>query len=150
MASYSLLSSQSTVQVLSATVINDVQYCTIQTTTSGVIASITVSEKAFTTNKAAEELTAFADNIETLIGRGNVIGATGIQTIDGNGLLQDKVAFTVEYVPPGTSNTSITADALVPVNLLSIDDPAIDQLLLAEAEAIINNTYANLQSAAGG
>jgi len=150
MASYSLLSSQSTVQVLSPTVVNDVVYCTIQTTGSSVIASVPVSAAAFANNSAISELTAFANNIETLIGRGNVDGATGVQTLDANGLIQDQVSFTVVYVPAGSSSTSITAEALVPVNLLTVDDPAIDQVLLDQAEAIIDGVYGNLQSAAGG
>lgn len=150
MASYSLLASYSTVQVLSPQIVNDVVYCTIQTSPSNVVASIPVSAKAFSDNQAVSELTALADNIETLMGRGNVTGASGVQTLDASGLLQDQVSFVVEYVPAGSSSTSITAEALVPVNLLSVDDPTIDRVLLDEAEAIISGVYANLQSAASG
>lgn len=150
MAAYSLLASISTVQVLSPTLVNDVVYCTIQTSPSNVIASMPVSETAFNNNGAAEELTAFADGIETIIGRGDVIAGAGAQTIDPNGLLQDQVAFTVAYVPPGSSGTSITAEALVPVGLLSQSDPEIANVVLAEAEAIVSKTYGNLKSAASG
>lgn len=149
MAGYSLLSSLSTVQVLAPTIVNDVVYCTIQTSPTGVIASIPVSTAAFNSNQAAPELTALANNIETLVGRGNVIGGTGVQTIDTGGLLVDQVSFTVQYVPPGAPSSNITAEALVPVNLLSVDDPEIDTTLLAEAEAIIDGVYNNLKSAAG-
>jgi len=149
-ASYQLLASESTVQVLSPTVTQDVVYCTIQTSPTNVIASIPVSTAAFTNNMAAQELTAFANNIETLVGRGHVIGASGVQTIDSSGLLQDQVVFTVAYVPTGSSSSSITADAVVPATMLTIDDPSIDQVLLDEAEAIITGVYDNLKSAAGG
>lgn len=150
MASYSLLASVSTVQVLSPTIVNDIFYCTVQTSPSNVIASIPVSAAAFNSNGAAQELTGFADNIETLIGRGDVIAGTGVQTLDANGLLQDQVSFTVQYVPPGTGTSNITAEALVPVGLLSQTDPAIDVTVLAEAEAIITQVYDSLKSAAGG
>lgn len=150
MASYSLLASQSTVQVLSPTVVNDVVYCTIQTSPTGVIASLPVSSASFTANQSAEELTAFADNIETIIGRGHVVAGAGAQTIDASGLLQDQVSFTVQYVPTGTTGTNITAEALVPVGLLSQSDPAINTTLLDEAEAIITATYNNLKNAASG
>lgn len=150
MASYSLLASESTVQVLSPTVTNDVVYCTIQTTKSSVIASMPVSAVSFNLNQSAEELTAFADNIETIIGRGHVIAGQGAQTLDANGLLQDQVSFTVQYVPAGTTPTNITAEALVPVGLLSQSDPAINQVVLAEAEAIVTAVYNSLKSAAGG
>jgi hypothetical protein len=149
-ASYSLLSSVSTVQVISTTVVQDVVYCTIQTIPTGIIANIPVSAIAFSENAAGPELTAFADNIETIVGRGHVIAGTGVQTIDASGLLQDQVSFTVQYVPPNTTGTSITAEALVPVGLLSVDDPAIDRAALAQAEAIVTGVYDNLQSAASG
>ena len=151
MASYDLLASIQTVQVLSSTVINDVVYCTIQTNPSGVIASLPVSVAAFNANAAAEQLTSFADNIETLMQQQGVVAATGEQTIDSNGLLTDNVTFTVQYVPPGSSSTSITASAVVPVGLLSEGgDPAIEAVLLPQAETIIRDVYANLKSAAGG
>lgn len=157
MASYSLLASVSTVQVLSPTIVNDVVYCTIQTQPSNVVASIPISQAAAgsaagssVVNLQPPILVAFADNIETIIGRGNIIAGTGVQTIDPNGLLQDFVSFTVQYVPPNTNTTAITAEALVPVGLLSSDDSAINQTLLAEAEKIVTDTYDALKAAATG
>ena len=150
MAGYSLLASESTVQVFSPTVVEDVVYCTIQTQPSGVIASMPISKAAFDTDATPPVLTAFADNIETIMGRGHVIGGTGSQTIDANGLLQDRISFVVQYMPTPTSSSAITAEALVPVGLLGQSDPAIERTLLSEAEAIIDKVYANLQAAAGG
>ncbi len=150
MASYTLLSSYSTVQVLSATVVNDVVYCTIQTDTHSVIASMPVSQVAFNNNGAAEELTALADGIETMFGRVDILSAVGVQTIDASGLLQDQVSFTVVWYPQGGQPGNVTADALVPVGLLSQSDPAIADTTLNEAEAIIMGVYNNLKSAAGG
>lgn len=150
MAAYSLLATVSTVQVISPTIVNDVVYCTIQTNPSSVIASIPINTADFNSNLGVQGLTAFADNIETLIGRGHIVAGTGVQTIDANGLLQDQVSFTVQYVPPNVSGTSITAEALVPVGLLSQSDPAIESTLLAEAQAIIDGVYSALHNAQGG
>lgn len=151
MASYQLIASESTVQVVAANVVNDVVYCTIITSPSSVIASLPVSKKAFQANQAAEELTSFADNIEQLMLEPGVIGGTGEQSIDTNGLLADYVAFTVRYVPAGGTDTNITAEASVPVGLLSEGgDPTIERILFPQAQAIIAAVYANLQSAAGG
>lgn len=150
MASYSLLASYQTVQVLSPAFINDVVYCTIRTSGHGVIASIPIQADVFNQGGGAPELTAFANNIETLFGRAPVIGAQGSQTLDVNGLLEDQIAFVVEYVPPGSSNTSITAEALVPAGMLTSDDNQINQVLLAKAEAIIDGVYAALKASAGG
>lgn len=150
MAAYSLLGSYSTVQVLGPTLVNDVVYCTISTSPSGVIASMPVSTIAFSSNGAAQELTALADNIENLMSNTHVIGGQGSQTLDANGLLQDQVTFTVQYVAAGSSSGAVTATADVPVGLLSVDDSAIEPTLLAEAQAIIDGVYANLKSAASG
>ena len=150
MASYDLLASNSTVQVLSPTIVNDAVYCTIQTIPSNVIASITISQTSATLDLKPPVLVAFANGIETILGRGHVIAAAGVQTIDPNGLLQEQVSFTVQYVPSGNTPTSITAEALVPVGLLSQDDLIIQETLLAEAEAIIDGVYSSLQSAASG
>ena len=150
MPAYTLLASTSTVQVISSTIVNNVVYCTIETSPSNVIASIPVSQASFNNNQSAQELTALADNIETLIGRGHITGGQGVQTLDSNGLLVDQISFTVEYIPSGATSSNITAEALVPVNLLSIDDPAIDRVLLDEAETIITKVYNNLANAASG
>jgi acyl-coenzyme A thioesterase PaaI-like protein len=79
----------------------------------------------------------------------NVVAGTGVQTIDQNGLLQDQVAFTVQYVPPGSAGTSITAEALVLVPGLNFTDALIGQTAFGNVQAIIDATYANLQNAAG-
>jgi hypothetical protein len=148
-AGYSLIASESTVQVLSPTLVNDIVYCTIQTSPTGVIASMPVQADVFNAGQMGPELTAFADGIETIVGRGNVIGGSGAQTIDASGLLQDQVSFTVAYVPPGTTVTSITAEALVPVGYLNQSDPAIAQAALNNAVAIVTTVYDNLKAAAG-
>lgn len=150
MASYALKASYSTVQVLSSTLTQDVQYCTIQTSPSAVIASITVSAEAFADNMAASALTNFADAIETIMVNPAVIAATGSQTIDQSGLLADSVIFTLKYPAGETTPDTVTADATVPVGLLDFSDAEIGRTLEDEVNAILNKVYGNLRSAAGG
>ena len=150
MASYSLLGSESVVQVLSPTVTNPVVYCTIQTHPSNVIASIPVQEAVFNTGAMGPELSNFADAIEQIMAEDIVIAGTGQQTFDPGGLTQDNVAFTVEYTPPGASSTSITADTLVPVASLNFSDAEIGLTLLEEVRAQINVVWTNLKNSAGG
>jgi hypothetical protein len=150
MAGYALLSAESTVQVLAPTVSNPVVYCTIQTQPSGVIASKPVQESTFDAQQANVDLGIFADSIEQIMAYPHVISGTGQQGIDTNGLLTDNVAFTVEYVPAGSTPTSITAEAVVPIGKLDFEDALIGQTLLGQVEAIIDKTYANLQAAASG
>jgi hypothetical protein len=150
-AGYALKGSYPTVQVLGPTLVRDVVYCTIQTSTSGVIASLPVSKAAFDNSQAAPLLTDFANNIELMMRQPGVVAGRGEQTLDDNGLLVDNVTFTVEYVPAGSSSSQITNDAEVPVGLLSEGgDPQIEQVVLPQAEAIIAQAYASLKAAAGG
>lgn len=150
MASYSLQASESTVQVLSPTVVNEIVYCTILTSPSGVLASKPVSDTAFSHNKASVDLTNFTNAIEDIMTNKAVIAGVGSQAIDPNGLIQDNVDFTIQYVPPGSTSTSITAVASVPVGLLNFSDGEIGSTLLQEVDAIINGVLANLKSLASG
>ena len=150
MASYSLMATTPTVQVLSPTLVQDVIYTTIITSPSQVIANIPIYEQKFDAGLAGPQLTDFANAIEQIMADSRVIAGEGVQTIDPSGLLQDQVAFTVEYVVPTAPPGSVVADALVRVNLLNFADAEIGRILLAQVEAIIDKTYSNLQSAASG
>jgi hypothetical protein len=149
-ASYSLVGSYSTVQVLSPTLVNPVVYCTIQTIPSGVVASVPVQQDVFDSNQAGPELDNFAVAIEQVMALGYVVAGVGEQTIDASGLLADNVVFTVQYPWPPTSGTSATAEAVVPVGYLNFSDAEIGQVSLGNVEAITNGVYDNLKSAAGG
>src|SRR5438093_12794287 len=97
MASYALKGSYPTVQVLSPTLVNNIIYCTIQTSPAGVIASIPVQRDVFNKGQAGPELTNFANAIEQIMNVTPVVAAAGTQSLDASGLLQDFVTFTVEY-----------------------------------------------------
>lgn len=150
MASYTLIGSVSTIQVLSTTTTQEAVLATIQTNPSNVVASIPVSQVSFEANSAAETLTALADNIETILGQGKAVGGVGSQDLDNSGLTVYFVTFTVGYDPPGAPPGQVTVDVDVPVNLLSIDDPEINQTLLGEAETLINNAYNSLVALSKG
>lgn len=150
MAGYSLIASESTVQVLSPTVVNDVVYCTILTSPSSVVASIPVQASVFDAGTMGPELTNFANAIEQIMALDAVIAAVGAQTIDPNGLIADQVAFTVQYVPAGNAATAITAEVLIPVAELNFSDGQIGSVLLQDVEAQINAAVTHLKNAAGG
>lgn len=150
MAAYSLIASYSTVQVLSPTVVNDVVYCTIRTTPSGVIASLPIEQSFFAAHGTPEQLLSFAEAIEEIMASGHVIAGTGTQSIDANGLLADQVVFTVEYVPAGSTPTSITAEATVPVDDLRDPRATTSGGGIIAAQAIVDGVYADLQAAASG
>lgn len=144
-----LIGSYTTVQVLSPTIVNPIEYCTIQTTPSSVIASIPVDETEFQVQGTGPILQAFAEAIETTMADPRVIAGVGSQTIDANGLLADNVIFTVEYSSANTPPSGITAEASVPVQLLNFSEEPRDQLNAPQVTAIIDGVYTNLQNAAG-
>jgi hypothetical protein len=150
MAGYGLLGSYSTVQVLSPTVLNDVVYCTIQTDPSNVIASMPVQQGTFDNAEANVDLGNFADAIEQIMALDEIIAGVGVQSIDTNGLLADNVEFTVQYTPPGSVGTSLTAEVLIPVLQLNFTDAEIGRALLSQVEAQIQVVSDNLQAAAAG
>lgn len=150
MAAYTLIGSDSIVQVLTPTVSQEMVAATISTEPHGVIATVLVSKTAFDSNQAAPELTAFADSIEAILAQGRAIGGTGTSSLDANGLQQYFVTFTVGYNAPGAPAGAVTVDVDVPVGLLTQSDPAIERVVIAEAEALVNKAYASLQSLAGG
>jgi hypothetical protein len=147
---YDLLTSESTVQVVSPTVVNPIVYCTIRTKPSLVVASVPVDQTEFEVNGTGPILEATAEAIETVMADSRVVAGVGTQTLDSSNLLADQVAFTVQYVPPGTSGTSITAEALVPITILNFSQEPRDQINAPAVFAIIDGVYANLQNAAGG
>lgn len=150
MANYNLLASEATVQVLSPTVVRDVIYATIETIPSGVIASTPVDTLLFFQETVSSRLASFAQAIESIMVMPGVIGATGTQSLDPTGLIQDEVTFICEYVPAGGSGTAITAEAVVPVSDLQEARATTSGGGIAQAEAIVNGVLASLQAMASG
>jgi hypothetical protein len=150
MASYSIQGSYRTVQVITPTLTQPIQYTTIQTKPSNVIASIALDQIDFEAGTGATILGIFADAIETIMNHPEVIAGIGTQQLDPNGLLTDYVTFTVQYVSANTAASGVTAEADVPVGMLNFTDGAIGALLLQEVDAIIAKAYNALKAAAGG
>lgn len=150
MAGFSIQGSYSTVQVITPSLTQPIQYTTIQTSPSGVIASIALDKLDFEAGTGSTLLTIFADAIEQIMSHPEVIAGIGTQQLDENGLLTDFVTFTVQYVGPNTASSGVTAEADVPVGLLNFEDGAIGALLLQQVDAIIAKAYNALKAAAGG
>lgn len=150
MATYSIQGSYSTVQVITPSLTQPIQYTTIQTQPSGVIASIALAKIDFQAGTGSTLLGIFADAIEQIMSHPEVIAGIGTQQLDENGLLADFVTFTVQYVGPNTASSGVTAEADVPVGMLNFTDGAIGALLLQEVDAIIAKAYNGLKAAAAG
>lgn len=146
---YSLLASESTVHVLSATEVIDAVRGTIQTPTHNVIAASVVPEVNWGTPAGIDQLNQYAFGIEYIIDHTAAIAATGTQSIDANGLLQHNVTFTVAYTPPGNTTGPLTVQVDVPNVLLEeIIAPNGPHPGLDQAVAIVNAATGTLEAMA--
>lgn len=146
MPAYKILTSASTIQVLSSTATVDAVMVTIQTLPHNVTASITMPEETFAVNLGDNLLTPYRNVIEQIMGDGKVIAATGLQTLDENGLLKDAITWTVGYTPAGAPagplTVQVTTTLVTPVNSTTL---LVDYL--EESEAAIDAAYQNLAGA---
>lgn len=149
-ANYDLVTSQSSIQVLSPTVVQDVVVATIQTKPSRVIASLWIPEAEWGTGGAAGVLANFADNIEQVMASPEVVGATSGQALDASGLLQSEITFTVGYKPDGSPFPPATVDVTITADTLSDLGRQTGYDGVAAAMALIDAAYQNLVAVSSG
>lgn len=147
---FNLVASQSSIQVISPTVVQEVVVITIQTRPHNVIADIWVTQQEWDTGATGVTLTGFAANIETVMRSPKVVGASTGQTLDANGLLQSEITFVVGYQPEGSAFPPATVDVTVPANQLRPEDVMGTEPGVTAALAAIDNAYQTLVAAAGG
>lgn len=150
MAGYTVLTSHSSIQVLSATLVLDTVTTQIRTTPSGVIAEYWLAKADFDSGTKTVLLQTFADNIETIMAGGKVIAGSGAESVDANGLIQQTVNFVVAYTPPGSITGPLTVEVEVPTTDLGGTTEFGGNYGLQSAEAIIDTAYQNLVTLAGG
>ena len=147
---YVLLSSAATVQVFSPTLVSDALVCTIASSPSGSILIRSIPQASFQADQGGGLLTSLSDSVESILGEGIAVSATGTQGVDDSGLLYDAVLFVVEYVPPAPIPGSITGDVEVPVNVLTADTGFGSFLTGGTAAERILAEYNRLQALASG
>lgn len=149
-ANYSLVTSQSTIQVLSPTVVQDSVVATIQSHPSNVIADLWMSKSTWDDGDVPGMLSAFAANIETIMAGGKVVSAVGGRTLDANGLLESTITFTVGYKQPGSPFPPATLDVSIPTHEIFQSDTQGRTADITSALAEIDAAYQQLVVAAGG
>lgn len=147
---YRLISSYDTVQVLSATQAVDAIYCTIVTAGSGSTVQRTVPKSEFAQDHGAGILNSLASAVDDAISGGLAVGATGIQDIDGEGLLFDAVVFTIQYTPAYPTAEPLTTTVTIPVDVLTADTSFGGFLTGGSAADRLQAAYQHLVTLAGG
>ena len=148
-SNYQLVSSQSSIQVLSPTVVQDVVVVTIQTIPHRVTASIWLTQREWDDGLAPATLEGFATNIETIMDSPKVVGASGGQSLDASGLLASEIVFTVGFQTPGSPFPPATIDVSVPATQLRPEDVAGHEPGVDAALSEIDHAYQQLAAAAG-
>ncbi len=109
---------------------------------------VLAQETSSAANQMLGQITAYAGTSLTISVA--AIGGTGTSSLDGSGLLEYFVTFTVSYDPPGVVAGDLTADVDVPIGLLSSADAEIGRTLVEQAEALVDDTYTSLVSMTNG
>lgn len=151
-ASYSVLGSFSTIQVVSPTQVVDVLRITFRTVPSGVVAvanapyrnvaGVTVAD---VDQAAAVFIGPLADGIERMMGSGIVAGAIAAEDVDASGLLIDYIDATVSYVPVSSAQPG-PFQAVVRIPVFAFDEPSFYGPLVNDK---LNAAYGALQHLAG-
>ena len=157
-ASYTVLGSYATVQVVSTTSVIDVLRITCRTIPSGVvfsanapyrnIAAVPITQAHVTPDQVAQIAKVFlaplAVGIERMMGSGEVSGAISEQDIDASGLLIDYISATVSYSPNTPAQPlAFTQTVRIPTN--AFDEPSFYDPLIG---SVINDAYVALQKLA--
>lgn len=116
--SYKLLATEDTVHTLSTQDTIDAVRATLQSPVHDVIAASIVPKTIFGSAAGSQQLNQVAFDVDYIIDHTAAIAATGNQSIDANGLLNQVVTFTVAYTPPGSTLPPLTTTVDVPMPLL--------------------------------
>lgn len=149
-ANYTLVASQSSIRVISPTVVQDVVVVTIQTLPSRVIADIWIPKPEWDQGQAGNALEAFAANIERIMESPRVVAASSGQSLDASGLLQSDLTFTVGYTTPGSAFPPATVDVTVAASELRPEGAGTSAPGVTAALAEIDAAYDLLAAVAGG
>lgn len=150
---YVTISSYPTVQVTGPQTVVDVLRIGFRTIPSGVVAFANAPGKkrpgqsgaALAAQLAATYIGPLALGIERAMGLGFIADASHEEDVSASGLLVDRIAFVVEYVPTDTAlRGEFQAEVIIPI--FSFDEPSFFNALVLDP---LNQTYAELQAIAG-
>jgi hypothetical protein len=150
---FTSLDSYRTVQVLSSTTVQDVQYVTAQTNAHSLGFAYPVPLAAWQESQGVALLTEIATALEDLYAEGHVNSATPSQDIDENGLLVDNVDVTVVYTR--TTLPNLYGAVSIPVESFTSDYSEFGSIISAEGGTFttpadyVSAEYARLQQLAG-
>lgn len=148
-SNYQLVTSQSSTQVLSPTVVQEMVVATIQTQPHRVIADYWLTRQQWEDGEAAAILTAFAANIERVMSDPHVLRASSGRSLDASGLVASELTVTVGYSTPGSGFPPATVDVTIPASDLRPSDSGPGGSGVDAALGVIDAAYQQLAAAAG-
>ena len=153
MASYTVVSSRRTTQVLSPTQVQDVMVIGATTVPSGVYFERNVPYTDWVAaqglvgegNELGLYLSAPADNIETALASGSAVAASYIEDLNASGLVEGYVEFVLQVASPSPDKPGpFQATVDVPIDVVAAANLGGGGMVSAD----YNNTLAALQATA--
>jgi hypothetical protein len=152
-AAFTTLSAYKTVQVLSPTVVQDVEYVTAQSIPNGLGFAYAVDYESWQSGEGMGGLILLAQALEAIFEQGQISGSEPLQDIDANGLLSDFVSITVSYDQSAVGLPALTEVVDVPISAFIAQNPGIGGVVIPGVELpndYVTAAYARLQTLAAG
>lgn len=146
-ASYSVVSQQRTVQVISPTLVRDVQQVGINTHPTGVYLEYPIDLIEWRATLGAGTLGAIAEQVEGMIANTPAVAASFLEDVDDNGLLVGFLDVVVAYDPPDNRPRMTTAVLIDLDTFAAASDPFFGRLAGAP-EPTIYEAYDKLVATA--
>lgn len=152
MASYDLLYSFRTTQVLSSTLVAQVEMATCQTVPTGIAFTYGVPVDAFGalgTGPGAGILDSIATQIEELVSNMGVVGGYPGDTLDPSNLVTQNENLVVGYVTP--QGNTVYGTATIPMSAFVSSETGIGGVTIGKTPGqYVQDVIATLESLAGG
>jgi hypothetical protein len=124
-ASYQVVTSYRTVQVLSTTTVLDAEYVVCLTVPHGIGFAYAVPLDSWQSGAAGGLLDVIATQLEELAASNHVVGGVGVQEVDQQGLLYDAVDLTVEVDRSAQGLPPLDGVVTIPIQSFFAQDTGI-------------------------
>lgn len=151
MASYQVVTSYRTVQVMSASTVLDAEYVVCLTVPSGIGFAYAVPLDSWKAGAAGGLLDVIATQLEELAASNHVVGGVGVQDIDAQGLLSDAVDLTVEVDRTAQGLPPLDGVVTIPVQAFFLQETGIGGFHVpgsVSPAALVDAEYARLEALA--
>ena len=147
------IGSYRSVQVLSTTVVIDVEVVTFQTSPSGIVCTYAVPYESWKSDAGAALVGNVATQLEQLVANHHVVGGSPSQDVDPSNLLVDYEDLTVAYDRTSTGLPPLYGTVSVPLSAFELAETGIGGLVIPGTQTpadYVDAEYNRLAALAAG